>query len=181
MRVKILYFFAIMVVVSCMEPVAREPIVVKSSSFMNESITFNRVLIEKEELLFKNMIANDSLTNYKTSPNGFWYTYNVESTKSYLASKGDELNYTFDVYNINGQLIYNSDEIGTQTYFVDQQDLIEGLRNGLKLMHEGDVVTFLFPSHKVFGYLGDEKKIEINQPLIYKVQLNKIKKKNESN
>ncbi|VAW22769.1 hypothetical protein MNBD_BACTEROID04-1927, partial [hydrothermal vent metagenome] len=41
--------------------------------------------------------------------------------------------------------------------------------------------TFLFPSHKVFGYLGDQKKIGVNQPLIYKVQLNKINRKNESN
>ena len=48
-------------------------------------------------------------------------------------------------------------------------------------MHEKDEVTFLFPSHKVFGYLGDENKIGINQPLIYKVKLNKINKKNESN
>ena len=48
-------------------------------------------------------------------------------------------------------------------------------------MGEGDVATFLFPSHKVYGYIGDDNKIEINQPLIYKVQIIKINKKNESN
>ena len=48
-------------------------------------------------------------------------------------------------------------------------------------MNEGDEVTFLFPSHKLYGYIGDKNKIDINQPLIYKVQLIKINKKNESN
>ena len=48
-------------------------------------------------------------------------------------------------------------------------------------MSEGDFATFLFPSHKVYGYLGDQKKIGINQPLIFKVQLNKINRKDENN
>jgi gliding motility-associated peptidyl-prolyl isomerase len=81
------------------------------------------------------------------------------------------------VSDLNNVLIYSQETIGEKTYMVDQQDIIEGLRNGLKLMNEGDIVTFLFPSHKVYGYSGDENKIGINQPLIYKVKLNKINKK----
>ena len=126
-------------------------------------------------------MAKDSLTTYIASPSGFWYTYNVKSPNFTLPEFGDQIVYTFDVLNVENDLIYNSKEIGLQTYVVDKQELIEGLRNGLKLMHEGDIVTFLFPSHKVFGYLGDINKIGINQSLIYKVQLIKINKKNESN
>ena len=47
-------------------------------------------------------------------------------------------------------------------------------------MNEGDVVTFLFLSHVAYGFIGDQNKIEINQQLIYKVQLLKINVKNES-
>ena len=49
-------------------------------------------------------------------------------------------------------------------------------------MKEGEVITFLFPSHKAYGYTGNDK-IEPNQPLIYTVQLLKINKlsKNENN
>lgn len=148
---------------------------------MEESVSFNKVLIEKEEELFKQIIAQDSLTTYFSSTNGFWYGYVSKSANAYLPTYGDQLFYTFEVFDVENSKIYSEEEIGLQTYFVDQQSIIEGLRDGLKLMHEGDVVTFLFPSHKVFGYLGDEKKIGINQPLIYKVKLNKINKKNESN
>lgn len=148
---------------------------------MEESVSLNKSLIEKEEAFFKAIMAKDSLTDYISSPSGFWYTYNIKSSKKVNPEFGDQLLYTYDVLDLENNLIYSSQEKGVQTYIVDKQEMVEGLRNGLKLMHEEDVVTFLFPSHKVYGYLGDENKIGINQSLIYKVQLIKINKKNESN
>ena len=148
---------------------------------MEESISLNKTLNESEERAFKEFIQKDSLNNYITSPNGFWYTYTHKSSETYNPKFGDQLFYSCEILDINQKIIYRSQEIGLQTYAVDQQEMLEGLRNGLKLMHEKDEVTFLFPSHKVFGYLGDQNKIGINQPLIYKVKINKINKKNESN
>ena len=148
---------------------------------MEESISLNKKLNESEEFLLKSIIQKDSLTTYISSPSGFWYTYNLKSENTYAPEFGDQLLYACEIYNVDNEIVYSAQETGLQSYLVDKQELVEGLRNGLKLMNEGDVVTFLFPSHKVFGYLGDENKIGINQPLIYKVQLNKINKKNESN
>lgn len=148
---------------------------------MEESISLNKKLNEKEEFLLKSIIQKDSLTTYISSPSGFWYAYNLKSENTYTPKFGDQLLYACEIYTISNEVIYSAQETGLQSYLVDKQELVEGLRNGLKLMKEGEVVTFLFPSHKVFGYLGDENKIGINQPLIYKVQLNKINKKNESN
>jgi FKBP-type peptidyl-prolyl cis-trans isomerase len=50
-----------------------------------------------------------------------------------------------------------------------------GLRDGIKLMNEGEKVTFLFPSHMGYGYHGDNNRIGTNQPLICTVTLNDIK------
>ena len=44
-------------------------------------------------------------------------------------------------------------------------------------MKEDEEVVFLFPSHAAFGYSGNQEKIGVNQPLIYKVKLNKINRK----
>lgn len=170
-----------LVLFSCGNTVPRKPVVRKTSSFLKESVSFNKSLIADEENAFKAFMEQDSLSTYVSSANGFWYKFEQKDSTSYLPVFGDELTYTYQVYDLNKNIIYSEDEIGEQLYVVDQQEIIEGLRNGLKLMGEGDMVTFLFPSHKVFGYLGDQKKITINQPLIYKVQLIKIKKKNESN
>ena len=46
----------------------------------------------------------------------------------------------------------------------------------LGIMKVGEKVTFLFPSHLAYGYLGDNKRIDRNVPLLYTVTLNKIEK-----
>ena len=181
MKHSVLILLFLSLLVSCGKTIARKPIVRKTSTYLNESISFNKKLIALEENAFKAIIINDSLNTYFSSPNGFRYKYDKKSLISYLPKFGDEVIFNYEVRDLNNSIIYSNEVIGNQKYVVDQQEIVEGLRNGLKLMNEGDIVTFLFPSHKVFGYLGDQKKIEINQPLIYKVQLNKIKKKNESN
>lgn len=167
--------------VSCVNPAPRKPILRKTSTFLKESVIFNKTMNENEEKAFTAFMENDSLTHYIASPNGFWYTFNQKNSDAYLPKIGDRLFYVYDVYDINNNLIYSAEEIGEQTYIVDRQEIIEGLRNGLKIMAAGDVVIFLFPSHNAYGYIGDGNKIEINQPLIFKVQLIKINKKNESN
>ena len=45
-------------------------------------------------------------------------------------------------------------------------------------MKEGETVTFLFPSHKAFGYYGYEDKIGSNLPIQSTVTLNQIKTNN---
>jgi len=46
-----------------------------------------------------------------------------------------------------------------------------GLREGIKIMHKNEKITFLFPSHIAYGYHGDTKKIGTNQPLLCTVTL----------
>lgn len=181
MKNSFLLFSIFLVLISCANPIPRKPITRKSTSNMKESVSFNKNLNAAEEKVIKGLIEQDSLSNYIVSSQGFWYKYNLKSSNSYLPEFGDKLVYSYEVSNMNYELIYSRDEIGERTYLVDQQEIIDGLRNGLKLMNEGDIVTFLFPSHKVYGYLGDENKVGINQPLIYKVQLKIINQKNENN
>ena len=66
-------------------------------------------------------------------------------------------------------------ETKPQTYYVDKENIMMGLRDGIKLMKKGETVTFLFPSHMAYGYHGDDKKIGTNEPLICTVSLNDIK------
>ncbi|WP_299525658.1 gliding motility-associated peptidyl-prolyl isomerase GldI, partial [uncultured Lutibacter sp.] len=145
---------------SCGNTIARKPIVRKTATFMKESVSFNKSLISEEENEIKSIMELDSLNTYIASSDGFWYKYEQKNIATYVPQFGDELTYTFNVSDFKNNIIYTSEEIGEQLYVVDQQEIIEGLRNGLKLMNEGDIVTFLFPSHKVFGYLGDQKKID---------------------
>ncbi len=181
MKHSIFSIFLILCMFSCNNPEPRKPILRKSSSTMQESVAFNKALIASQEKAFEILIKQDSLSNYVNSNLGFKYKFYEKSNANYFPATGDEIVYSYEIFDLALRPIYSESEIGIQTYIVDKQEIVEGLREGLKLMNVGDNVTFLFPSHKVFGYLGDQKKIGINQPLVYKVKLIKINKKNESN
>jgi FKBP-type peptidyl-prolyl cis-trans isomerase len=45
------------------------------------------------------------------------------------------------------------------------------------MMNEGETITFLFPSHKAFGYYGDQSKIKRNMPIKAQVTLLEINPK----
>lgn len=181
------YFLTILVVfsglLSCSKPEARKPIVRKTSSFMSESIERNKLLNRAENAMLMQKMKSDSLHVYMNSEHGFWYYYEeAMPTETYTPKSGDEVFYSHEIKSLDELVLYKKEELGTKSYLVDKEELISGLQDGFKLMKEGERVTFLFPSHKAYGYTGKDK-IQPNQPLIYSVQLLKINKlsENESN
>ena len=169
-----IFLLLLIVVVSCTTPTPRKPIVRKTSTFLTESIQRNKIINEVEEQALLDYIKNDSLSDYLTSPNGFWYRYVVkDSLTNRFPVKGDEVLYAYEIKDVNDVLIYSKEELGDRNYMVDREELISGLQDGLKLMKEGEEILFLFPSHKAYGYSG-YKKIAGNQPLIYNVELKRI-------
>lgn len=155
---------------------ARKPVSHTSGTFMKESIERNKKLISNEETLISEIIKKDTANDYIASPKGYWYYYNVKSpSETITPKKGDIANFNYQVTDLEGTLIYTSDEMKTQQYVVDKQHIMMGLRDGIKLMKKGEKVTFLFPSHMAYGYHGDNEKIGTNQPIICTVTLNSFK------
>ncbi len=175
MKSKLIVLLIAVLVLSCTNPTPRKPVLRKSSTFLKESIQRNKLINKLEEDTFSQLIKNDSTHNYISSANGFWYTYIIKDSISTnkLPVAGDEVLYSYEIKDINSELLYSEEELGKRNYLIDKQELITGIQDGLKLMKEGEVVTFLFPSHKAYGYSG-YKKIRSNQPLIYTVRLEKI-------
>lgn len=166
----------------CKSPEARRPVTQNSGSFINESIERNKELVAREEAQIQNLIEQDSANEYFASNNGFWYYYNKRSTDSLNTETpeyGDVVRFDHSISTLDGDVIYAEGELPTMRYAIDREELFGGLREGLKLMKEGEVVTFIFPSHKAFGYYGDKNKIGANVPVITKVSLHSIT--NETN
>jgi len=174
---KLLWLLPTLLLLACKSPEARRPIQHSSGSFIKESAERNIKLIEKEEAVIASIMKNDSLNDYFASESGFWYYYNVtDSTNIDKPKFGDDVIFTYDLKHLNGQVIVSTEENGDLNYRVDQsnQELISGLRDGIKLMREGETVTFLFPSHKAFGYYGLANKIGTNVPIQSTVTLKSI-------
>jgi len=170
-----LTLLSLLLLFSCKAPEARRPVTVSSGSFINESINRNKKLTAKEEARIQQIILNDSLNQYIPSEGGFWYSYIKKDTVSVTTPQyGDIVSFNYNLKDLNGNIIYRQEELDTITYAIDKEELFFGLREGLKLMKEGEVITFLFPSYQAYGYYGDNNKIGTNIPLISKVTLNKI-------
>ncbi len=165
---------------SCKELEARRPITKSSGSYTNQSIERNKDLISAEEKKIKEYIQRDSLNTYLSSNDGFWYTYtNKDSLNSTITPLvGDLAQFTYHLKNLQGHTLVSKEEVGIVITKIDQsnQELISGIRDGLKIMKEGESIVFLFPSHKGYGYYGFEEKINSNTILACELTLLNIKK-----
>jgi len=164
---------------SCKTPEARQPVKTTSGSYINTSVERNKKMIAKEEEDIKAIIENDTVNEILNSEHGFWYYFNKKNTiEEEKADFGDIVEYEYDIKDLNGNTIYSKDELGKQTYQMDKEELISGLREGLKLLNEGETATFYFPSHKAYGYYGDLNRIGTNMPIISTVTVLNIKQIN---
>lgn len=179
---RLFVFIAMISLGACKSPEARYPVSQNSGSYISESIAKNQELLEKEVTKIEAIIKEDSTREYKPSQNGFWYVYNKKTTDSTNKPNpefGDIVEFDFSISTLDNRAIYVEGEKGTKTYAIDQEKLFSGLRQGLKLMKEGETVTFLFPSYKAYGYYGDKNKIGRNLPIKTKVTLNKVTEREE--
>ncbi|MCF6141613.1 gliding motility-associated peptidyl-prolyl isomerase GldI [Flavobacterium sp. K77] len=151
---------------------ARRPISHSSGSFMKKSILRNKKLVATEELQIQNVIKNNPNIVYLASKKGYWYSYEARNTTDTLTPiKGDVALFDYEIKDLAGTVIYSQSELAPQTYYVDKQNIMMGLRDGIKLMRKNEKVNFLFPSNMAYGYRGDSKKIGTNQPIICTVVL----------
>lgn len=162
------------------QPEPRRPVEQNSGSFfLQASIDKNKKLNKEEENYIKARIEADSLHEYHTSNSGFWYYYNTKNPlDTPFPEVGDRVSFRYNLSDIYGNEILSEEEIGNQIYHIDQsnQELISGIREGLKLMHVGETITFLFPSYNAYGYYGYEDYIGPNTPLQCTITLNSIDK-----
>lgn len=181
MKKLILPVLGIMLMWSCKSPEARRPVTHKTGSYINESIERNKKIVAAEEAHIQKIIEEDSSNEYISSPNGFWYYYNEKDTTSAPTPEfGDLVTFDYDLRTLDGREIYSDEELPTKSYTMDKEKLFSGMREGLKIMKAGETVTFLFPSHKAYGYYGDKNKIGRNVPVISTVTLHSITEENNN-
>jgi len=157
---------------------ARMPISRSSGTFMKESAVRNKKLIAGEEGKIDSIIKSNPKIQYLASKKGYWYHYQIKNENDTLRpKKGDIAQFDYEIIDLKGNVVYSEVELRPQTYVVDKQNILMGLRDGIKLMRKNEKVTFLFPSHMAYGYRGDNKLIKSNQPIICTVTLNDFKPK----
>jgi gliding motility-associated peptidyl-prolyl isomerase len=172
----IVLFTVFITLISCKQQQVRMPISRSSGTFMKESAQRNKKLIAGEEGRIDSIIKSNPKTQYFASKKGYWFHYVSKNERDTLRPKrGDVAQFDYEIMDLRGNVVYSEVELRPQTYVVDKQNIMMGLRDGIKLMRKNEKVTFLFPSHMAFGYRGDTKRINSNEPIICTVTLNDFK------
>jgi gliding motility-associated peptidyl-prolyl isomerase len=169
---------------SCQSPEARKPVKSSSGSFIEVSAERNKLIYEEEKTIILGIIEADSLREYSSSENGFWYTITQKDSLAIQQKPvfADIITFTYNVKDLDGNIIVSAKENGVQNYKVDQsnQELISGIRDGIKLLNVGERATFIFPSYKAYGYYGIQKKLGTNVPIICDITLLSINQTQEN-
>lgn len=162
---------------NCGNPQPRRPISRTEGTFLKESIERNKKLNATEEDKIDSIIQSNPKVEYLASNKGYWYTYEKRNTTDTLRPKrGDVAYFDYELFDLDGNVIYTQLELRPQEYYVDkEQSTMTGIRHGIKQMRKNEKVRFLFPSHMGYGYRGDHRRIGSNQPLICVVTLKDFK------
>jgi gliding motility-associated peptidyl-prolyl isomerase len=156
---------------SCSEIIPRHPLNKKKVTFLNQSAHRNKKLFTHEEQELREAASRDSLLNFNSTEAGFLYAYKKQVNKSLdTPQKGELVRFQYQIEDLNNKVIYDKNMLGIVEYSIDQEDLLPGLREGLRIMKTGEVVVFLFPSYLCYGYQGDGEKISANQPLRFTIE-----------
>ena len=177
----VVLLIGMLLVMSCKETEARRPISYATGTYKKAMIEKNIKLVAQEEKIIDSIMKSTPEKEYLISKKGFWYTYEQRNNQDTLTPKrGDMAYFEYELNDLYGNVIYTALELRPQEYLVDKQEIMTGLRHGIKLMRKNEKVTFLFPSHVGYGYLGDKNRIGPNIPLKCTVTLTDFKPVNST-
>lgn len=177
---KLNFFFLINIFfcLGCDQTEFREPLNSKKNHFLSKSVIRNIQINKREEISFLKIIEKDSKSKYNISNKGFWFKILKSSEKNLKPKTGDEVEFFFNIFDLNGNDIYKDDNFDPIKYVVDKEELLPALRYGIKELRTEETGIFLMPSFLCYGYQGDGEKIIPNQPLIIEINLISLKTSN---
>lgn len=72
---------------------------------------------------------------------------------------------------MDGSVCYSSEKDGPRSFKVGHDDVESGIHEGVQLMHVGDKMRFVLPSHLAHGFTGDNGKIPPLAALVCEVEV----------
>ncbi|CAN5780520.1 hypothetical protein BH11BAC7_BH11BAC7_17120 [soil metagenome] len=121
---------------------------------------------------------NDEINQYikvhgwemETTASGLRYML-IKPGKGSLAQTGQTAKVVYKISLLDGTVCYSSDEKGPKEFLIGKDYIESGLHEGIKLMHVGDKMRFILPSHLAHGLTGDQSKIPPLASVVYEIEL----------
>ena len=148
----------------------------KKETFIEKSKKNNKSILVYQEEQIKSYITKRDSLYYKKIGDGFWLASldSITSEKPFLARVDDEIYYTYCLYNLDDDLIYDSAKIGEKRETLSKANLIRGLYLALQKIEEDKWTSLILPSSLAYGFFGDGDKIKPLTPIVLELKINKI-------
>ncbi len=129
----------------------------------------NKKLLAREE-----QMIDDFLTRYgwDMEQSGSGLRYKIRKPgEGPKASYGSFVELAYDVYLLNGDPVYSSDDEDLLQFRVGRGGAVTGMDEGVRLLRQGAKATFILPFHLAHGIPGDGNRIPGRTTIIYQVEL----------
>lgn len=140
-----------------------------------DQITATRDFLEKEREAIQSYIEDRDLDVERTGT-GMYYEILKDSSAEKAVDHGDIVEFEYEVFLMNGRLLYSSSESGNRELRIEKEDAEIGIHEALKILGLGDKGLFILPSHLAFGVAGDQHKVPPMTPLVYELKVVNIQK-----
>jgi len=144
-----------------------------------ESIKMQSTFTEEEEDEINLFLKRHNDWKMTKTGTGLRYFIHTKSDAIDSAKVLDLVTVDYSIQLLDGTICYTSEDKGPQSFIVEKSDLESGLHEAIKLMCTGDKALFILPSHLAHGLIGDTDKIPPLMPIIYEIELLKIKHNND--
>jgi FKBP-type peptidyl-prolyl cis-trans isomerase FkpA len=145
----------------------------KADTFSEEKlVNVNRNVVHDESKAITDFIERHG---WKMEMTGTGLRYEIyEKGNGRMAGPGSVLSVAYKAYLLDGTLCYEANDSTPLQLVTGRGDQINGLEEGLMMMHEGDRARFVIPNHLAYGITGDQDKIPPASPLYYDVHLVRV-------
>lgn len=160
---------------SCENQVVQYPVSYNNDDFMQRSQERGKSLLKEEIEWFNEYKKKHTDFTFNKTESGIWISNQGVKTEQ-TANVGSYVNFTYQVYDINDQIIYSFDQIGEQKIILGKAKIARGIHSAIQLIEPNQQTRILLPSFLAYGGIGDNNKIEPNQPIIVDILIKEVKK-----
>lgn len=136
-------------------------------------IEANKQAVKTEDQHIEDFIARRGW-NMQTTGTGLRYQF-IRRGNGPKAEKGHIAVLNYKTRLITGDVIYSSDETGPKEFVIGKGGVEAGLEEAVLLMHVGDKINLIIPSHLAWGLTGDNNRVPPKSTLIYELELTDLK------
>lgn len=139
-----------------------------------KSTKLHHILAKEEDVDIRLFLARHAEWKMQKTGSGLQY-YIYEHGEGDSVKVGNIVQVEYEISLLDGTICYATADDEVEEFVVDRAQIESGIQEGVKLLHQGDKVKFIFPSHLGHGLIGDMDKIPPLTPLVVDLYLRDVK------